>query len=89
MLDVCDVALDLHHPASPTGMSPLALAAVTAAGDSSKAGALQPQGTAAAATGGGSMTPRGQQQQQQQPLTPRQHMQAHSLASALAEAKEK
>lgn len=74
MLDVCDVALDLHHPASPTTVNPMALAAAKAAG---------PQTLQAT---GGMGTPRGGQQQG---LTGRQTTHGQSLADALKEAKDK
>lgn len=80
---MCDVALDLHHPSSPTTLGPLALAAAKAAGS---------QALAAAGGRGSLSTPRGsvqQHQQQQDSLTPRQHVQGQSLADALKEAKTK
>lgn len=81
MLDVCDVALDLHHPSSPTALGPLALAAAKAAGS---------QALAAAGRRGSLSTPRGSGQQQQlDSLTPRQHVQGQSLSDALKEAKTK
>lgn len=82
VLDVFDVALDLHHPTSPTAVNPLALAAAAAAKASG------PQTLVAAAGAGASVsTPRGGQQQQG--MTPRQHVHGHSLADALAEARTK
>jgi hypothetical protein len=85
VLDVSAVALDLHHPASPAAVNPLALAAAAKAG----AGGLQPYTLGGLpAAGAGCSTPRGAQQQQGA-VTPRQGGQGQSLAEALAEAKTK
>jgi hypothetical protein len=82
VLDVCDVALDLHHPTSPTNVDPVALAAAARASG-------QQALVAAAGAGASVSTPRGGQQQQQQGITPRQQVHGHSLADALAEARTK
>lgn len=75
VLDVADVALDLHHPESPAAAAATKAHALAAAG---KAAALQSQAMPmlphAGGAAGGFSTPRGGKQ---------------SLADALKEAKEK